>query len=57
MTIRPMYKKCKYCHRIYSYNPSLGHLGHMCPYCKNRPLTQKVEIPKIIFKKKGSDII
>ena len=49
MTMRPMYKKCGYCKKIFSYNPSVGNLGLRCPKCgKNLmapgstlPLTEK----------------
>lgn len=33
MSIRPMTKRCGYCHRIYTYNPSTGDLGTRCKFC------------------------
>lgn len=30
-----MLKKCKKCGKKYSYNPSVGNFGMICPYCGN----------------------
>lgn len=37
MSILPMFKTCPVCHKKYSYNPSTGNLGIMCPYCIGKP--------------------
>lgn len=29
-----MFKKCKNCGKQFTYNPSVGDPGMMCPYCK-----------------------
>ena len=33
MSLLPMYRQCTHCRRRYSYNPSMGRLGLICPYC------------------------
>lgn len=44
MSILPMYKRCVYCWRKYTYNPSVGDFGEVCKFCgrlqtkgKNQP--------------------
>lgn len=34
MTMHPMFKKCPKCKRKFTYNPSVGDLGLICPHCK-----------------------
>lgn len=33
MSALPMYRTCVKCGKMYSYNPSIGDLGIVCPYC------------------------
>lgn len=33
MSARIMTKQCKYCHRTYTYNPSVGDFGNFCKHC------------------------
>ena len=33
MSARIMTKQCVHCHRSYTYNPSIGDLGHVCKHC------------------------
>jgi DNA-directed RNA polymerase subunit RPC12/RpoP len=37
MSIITMWKKCPKCGRKYTYNPSTGDLGLICPYCALKP--------------------
>ena len=34
MTMLPMYKVCGKCGRRFRYNPGVGDMGVICPYCK-----------------------
>lgn len=34
MSIMPMYKKCPNCKQEFSYNPSTGNFGLVCPHCR-----------------------
>lgn len=36
MSIRIMTKRCIYCHRSYTYNPSIGNFGLFCKHCGKR---------------------
>ena len=33
MSIKIMFRKCQYCKHVYTYNPSVGKFGHICPKC------------------------
>ncbi len=46
MTMRAMYKKCKNCGKQFTYNPSVGEPGMMCPYCR-KPANVKLSGKKI----------
>jgi len=50
MSMLPMRRICPNCRRSFSYNPSLGNLGLVCPYC-HKP-TGVVGILEKILKKK-----
>ena len=34
MSIRIMFRKCEHCNHRYTYNPSTGNFGIICPKCK-----------------------
>ena len=34
VSIRIMFRKCEYCGHRYTYNPSVGNFGVICPKCK-----------------------
>ena len=34
MSIVMMFRKCVHCGHKYSYNPSVGNFGEICPKCK-----------------------
>ena len=40
MTMRSMTKRCTYCRRVYTYNPSVGDLGLVCKYCGRSPASK-----------------
>ena len=44
MTVVKMTKRCIYCRRVYTYNPSLGDLGFVCKYCGRQ------QFPRIVLK-------
>jgi Zn finger protein HypA/HybF involved in hydrogenase expression len=33
MSIRIMFRKCEHCRHRYTYNPSIGNFGVVCPKC------------------------
>ncbi len=33
MSILPMFKKCCFCKKKFTYNLSVGNLGLICPFC------------------------
>ena len=47
MTMRSMTRRCTYCRRVYTYNPSVGDLGFVCKYCGRYqlPLTLLKDYP------------
>ncbi len=64
MTMRSMTRRCTYCRRVYTYNPSVGDLGFVCKYCGRYqlPLTLLKDYPgngteTIKKTKKGSEIL
>lgn len=34
MSIRIMFRKCEHCGHRYTYNPSTGNFGMVCPECR-----------------------
>ena len=63
MTVVKMTKQCIYCHRVYTYNPSVGDFGLVCKYCGRQWLPRTVlkdypdnEIGNHEKHKKGSEI-
>ncbi|MGN0610131.1 MAG: hypothetical protein ACI4J6_13055 [Oscillospiraceae bacterium] len=58
MSMMPMYKICPHCKRRYSYDPSTGSLGFICPHCGKptadvsvRKTKQPIKEIKDLFKK------
>ena len=46
MSATIMTRRCDRCHRTYTYNPSVGKLGKICPYCgKVQPLDPTTKNP------------
>ena len=33
MSIRIMFRRCEHCNHVYTYNPSTGNFGMVCPEC------------------------
>ena len=49
MSIRIMTRKCEHCGHRYTYNPSTGNLGMICPKCHKG---QQEIIPKTVENRK-----
>lgn len=45
MSIKPIIRKCEHCGYRYTYNPSVGNLGIICPKCCKG---QSVLIPEAV---------
>ena len=45
MSIVTMYKTCVHCGRRYTYNPSTGRLGLVCPHCGRAQMSVIPRIP------------
>ena len=50
MSIRIMFRKCEYCRHRYTYNPSTGNFGMVCPKC-HKAQTDLVPVPVNNLKK------
>lgn len=49
MSMLPMYKRCPSCKRQFSYNPSVGDLGFVCPHCKKAVIKSVVNEGKDVL--------
>lgn len=43
MSIVPMYKRCPNCKRQFTYNPSVGDMGLVCPHCNKAVVKSAVD--------------
>lgn len=50
MSMLPMYKRCPSCKRQFSYNPSVGDLGLVCPHCNKAVVKSAVDERKSVLK-------
>ena len=50
MSIRIMFRKCEHCRHRYTYNPSTGNFGMVCPKC-HKAQTELVPVPVNNLKK------
>lgn len=49
MSIRIMLRKCEHCRQRYTYNPSTGNFGIVCPKC-HKAQTKRIPAPTTIQK-------
>lgn len=49
MSIRIMLRKCEHCRQRYTYNPSTGNFGIVCPKC-HKAQTKRIPAPTTIHK-------
>lgn len=52
MSLKPMFKKCRKCGRMYDYNPSVGTVK--CPYCREE-IESKIEKTRKLIKERKTD--
>lgn len=50
MSICIMFRKCEHCHHRYTYNPSTGNFGMVCPKC-HKAQSELIPVPKTKVKK------
>lgn len=44
MSILIMKRKCVYCKKVYTYNPSVGNFGLVCPKCnRSQPISRFIK--------------
>ena len=49
MSMLPMHKRCPNCKRQFTYNPSVGDLGLVCPHCKKTVVISVVNAGKDVL--------
>ena len=55
MSLLPMYKRCPNCKRQFTYNPSVGDMGLVCPHCGKAVVKSAVDKLKSGSKSRKTD--
>ncbi len=55
MSLLPMYKRCPNCKRQFTYNPSVGDMGLVCPHCNKAVVKSAVDKLKSGSKSRKTD--